>query len=316
MARKEQVLSELLASTTQEIVANPGSYTAFLQTAAQNYKYRFQDQVLIHAQRPNATACAEIGIWNRLGRWVNRGTKGIALLQDGTTPYRIRYVFDVADTNSREGRSISLWQMKPEYENDVINNLQDRFLLNWDGSFRNVVDMLSQQLAEETHAEQLPDLLENKAGSFLEELDDDSIARWFKEAVSESVSYMVLHRCGYQVRADDIEFGRVLDFNTVSTASILGNAVSTLSEHILREIGVTVKALERQQIRTFDSFGGISYNETGNKESERSQDHESDIHDAGRLSDSRPDPPGESEGGQVWDASTQLPAQTPGGSLQ
>ena len=316
MARKEQVLSELLASTTQEIVANPGSYTAFLQTAAQNYKYRFQDQVLIHAQRPNATACAEIGIWNRLGRWVNRGAKGIALLQDGTTPYRIRYVFDVADTNSREGRNISLWQMKPEYENDVINNLQDRFLLNWDGSFRNVVDMLSQQLAEETHAEQLPDLLENKAGSFLEELDEGSIARWFKEAVSESVSYMVLHRCGYQVRADDIEFGRVLDFNTVSTASILGNAVSTLSEHILREIGVTVKALERQQIRTFDSFGGIAYNEAGKKESERSQDHESDIHDAGRLSDSRPDPPGESEGGQVWDASAQLPAQTPGGSLQ
>ena len=300
MARKEQVLSELLASTTQEIVANPGSYTAFLQTAAQNYKYRFQDQVLIHAQRPNAKACAEIGIWNRLGRWVNRGAKGIALLQDGTTPYRIRYVFDVADTNSREGRSISLWQMKPEYENDVINNLQDRFLLNWDGSFRNVVDMLSQQLAEETHAEQLPDLLENKAGSFLEELDDGSIARWFQEAGSESVSYMVLYRCGYQVRSDDIEFGRVLDFNTVSTASILGNAVSTLSGHILREIGVTVKALERQKIRTFDSFGGIAYNEAGKKESERSQDHESDIHDAGRLSDSRPDPPGESEGGQVW----------------
>ena len=117
MPRKDEFLSQLLSSKTQEIVSIPRNYTAFLQNAARNYKYVFQEQVLIHAQRPDATACAEIGVWNRLGRWVNRGATGIALLRDPNLPYRIRYVFDVSDTNSRENREISLWQMKPEYEN-------------------------------------------------------------------------------------------------------------------------------------------------------------------------------------------------------
>ena len=121
MPRKDEFLSQLLSSKTQEIVSSPGKYTAFLQTAAQNYKYGFQEQVLIHAQRPDATACAEIGVWNRLGRWVNRGATGIALLRSPNLPYRIRYVFDISDTNNRENREISLWQMKPEYENEVIH---------------------------------------------------------------------------------------------------------------------------------------------------------------------------------------------------
>jgi len=123
MPRKDEFLSQLLSSKTQEIVSIPGKYTAFLQTAARNYKYGFQEQVLIHAQRPDATACAEIGVWNRLGRWVNRGATGIALLRDPNLPYRIRYVFDVSDTNNRENRQILLWQMKPEYENEVIHTL-------------------------------------------------------------------------------------------------------------------------------------------------------------------------------------------------
>ncbi len=127
MPRKDEFLSQLLSSKTQEIVSSPRNYTAFLQTAAQNYKYRFQEQVLIHTQRPDATACAEIGVWNRLGRWVNRGATGIALLRDPNLQYRIRYVFDVSDTNSRENREISIWQMKPEYESEVMDTLQSRF---------------------------------------------------------------------------------------------------------------------------------------------------------------------------------------------
>lgn len=315
MPRKDEFLSQLLSSKTQEIVSSPRNYTAFLQTAAQNYKYRFQEQVLIHAQRPDATACAEIGVWNRLGRWVNRGATGIALLRDPNLPYRIRYVFDVSDTNSRENREISLWQMKPEYESEVMDTLQSRFQYDFDGPFGNCIEALSQQLAEEAVGDYLPDLLNNKQDSFLEELDDGSVARWFKESVSESVRYMVLHRCGYMPELDNDVFGRIQDFNTEITASLLGSAVSTLSESILREIGVTVKSLERQQPRTFDSFGDTVYNEARKNELERSQNNGADLHNAGGLPAAQPDSPRESQGRQVWNASPQLPPQAPGGAI-
>lgn len=315
MPRKDEFLSQLLSSKTQEIVSSPGKYTAFLQTAAQNYKYGFQEQVLIHAQRPDATACAEIGVWNRLGRWVNRGATGIALLRSPNLPYRIRYVFDVSDTNSRENREISLWQMKPAYENEVIRTLQDKFLLDSNNYWGEVVEALSQQLAEEAAGDYLPDLLNNKQDSFLEELDDGSVARWFKESVRESVRYMVLHRCGYAPELDNDVFGRIQDFNTEITASLLGSAVSTLSESILREIGVTVKSLERRQSRTFDSFGDTVYNEARKNEMERSQNNGTDLHNAGGLPAAQPDTPRESQGRQVQNASPQLPPQAPGGAI-
>ena len=315
MPRKDEFLSQLISSKTQEIVSSPGNYTAFLRTAAQNYKYRFQEQVLIHAQRPDATACAEIGVWNRLGRWVNRGATGIALLRDPNLPYRIRYVFDVSDTNSRENREISLWQMKPEYKNEVIHTLQGKFLLDSNNDWGEVVEALSQQLAEEAAGDYLPDLLNNKQDSFLEELDDGSVARWFKESVGESVRYMVLHRCGYAPELDNDVFGRIQDFNTEITASLLGSAVSTLSESILREIGVAVKSLERQQLRTFDSFGDAVYNEARKNELERSQNNGADLHNAGGLPAAQPDSPRESQGGQVRNAAAQLSAQAPGGAI-
>ena len=315
MPRKDEFLSQLLSSKTQEIVSSPRNYTAFLQTAAQNYKYRFQEQVLIHAQRPDATACAEIGVWNRLGHWVNRGATGIALLRDPNLPYRIRYVFDVSDTNSRENREISLWQMKPEYENEVMDTLQSRFQYDFDGPFGNCIEALSQQLAEEAAGDYLPDLLNNKQDSFLEELDDGSVARWFKESVGESVRYMVLHRCGYAPELDNDVFGRIQDFNTEITASLLGSAVSTLSESILREIGVTVKSLERQQSRTFDSFGDTVYNEARKNELERSQNNGTDLHNAGGLPAAQPDSPRESQGRQIRNAAAQLSPQAPGGTV-
>ena len=315
MPRKDEFLSQLLSSKTQEIVSSPRNYTAFLQTAAQNYKYRFQEQVLIHAQRPDATACAEIGVWNRLGRWVNRGATGIALLRDPNLPYRIRYVFDVSDTNSRENREISLWQMKLEYESEVMDTLQSRFQYDFDGPFGNCIEALSQQLAEKVVEDYLPDLLNNKQDSFLEELDDGSIARWFKEAVSESVCYMVLHRCGYVPELDNDVFGRIQNFNTEITASLLGSAVSASSESILREIGVAVKSLERQQLRTFDSFGDTVYNEARKNELERSQNNGVDLHNAGGLPAAQPDSPGESQGRQVRNAAAQLSPQAPGGAV-
>ena len=112
---KYQTTVETSIRETMQITSSPARFMSFLDTAAQNYKYPFRDQVLIYAQKPDATACAEIDVWNQLGRWVNRGTKGIALLVDGQTPYRLRYVFDVSDTNSRAGAEVKLWELSPRF---------------------------------------------------------------------------------------------------------------------------------------------------------------------------------------------------------
>ena len=314
MPRKSDILSELLSSKTREIVASPGNYAAFLRTAAQNYKYSFREQVLIYAQRPDATACAEAGLWKRLGRQVNRDADEIALLVE-SSPYRVRYIYDVSDTSSRENRPIPLWHMEPQQEEPVMKALRAKFQMDWDGSFQELADTLSQRLAMEACDDFLPDLLDNKRGSFLEELDEDSIASWFTEAASESVHYMILHRCGYAPEQENAVFRRVLDFNTVRTATILGVAVSTFSESVLREIGITVKALNKQQLRTFDSFGDRVYNEARKNETERSQHNGTDLHDARRTPEAQPDSPGEPQDKQVRNAAAELPPQASGGDL-
>ena len=127
MASKYQIIVGMAEHTARDITQNPDSWMSFLTTAASNYKYKFKDQILIHAQKPNATACAEIETWNRLGRWVNKGTKGIALLSDKDIPYRLRHVFDVSDTNTRVGAHISLWQMQDRYEEAVTEALENSF---------------------------------------------------------------------------------------------------------------------------------------------------------------------------------------------
>lgn len=127
MPSKYRIILEMASQTARNIASNADQYTDFLITAANNYKYSFKEQLLIHAQKPDATACAEIDTWNKLGRWVNKGTKGIALLIDRDVPYKLRHVFDISDTNSRAGRNITLWQMKPEYEYAVSESLQASF---------------------------------------------------------------------------------------------------------------------------------------------------------------------------------------------
>ena len=127
MPSKYRMILDLASQTAKSITTDADQYTDFLVTAANNYKYSFKEQLLIHAQKPDATACAEIDTWNKLGRWVNKGTKGIALLIDRGVPYKLRHVFDISDTNSRAGRNITLWQMKPEYEQAVSESLQASF---------------------------------------------------------------------------------------------------------------------------------------------------------------------------------------------
>ena len=127
MPSKYQIITELAASTARDITSSPGNYMDFLATAANNFKYSFQDQLLIYAQKPAATACAEIAFWNKHGRYVNKGTRGIALLADTDGWYKLRYVFDASDTNSRAGHTVPVWRMQPQYENAIVEALENSF---------------------------------------------------------------------------------------------------------------------------------------------------------------------------------------------
>ena len=315
MPSKYQTIVALAAHESQDITRSAENYMGFLTTAANNYKYSFQDQLLIHAQKPEATACAEIEIWNRIGRWVNRGTKGIALLVDTDGPYKLRHVFDVSDTHSRIGREINLWIMQERYEAAVTETLENSFgEVENKVSFESFLMELSSSVVEDNLADYLTDLGHVKADSFLEELDELNTEVWFKSTLKSSVAYILLARCGYPAAQYILpeDFTHVRDFNTPETISILGAATSDISEMVLREIGEAVKGLqkeERQGVRTFaDTRGSMYYN--GRKQSEeRSNEDGTDLYNAGRLSPPEPDLAGDTADWEIWNAATQLPEE-------
>lgn len=243
MPTKQESIIELAAQTARDITRSGEAYMAFLATAAHNFKYSFRDQLLIFAQKPEATACAEIDFWNRHGRWVNKGTTGIALLRETDARYKLRYVFDMSDTNSREGRTVPVWQMRPQDEGAVIETLANRYGTSPDAfSLRDSLLETAKTVTEDNAADYLTALCEVKRGSLLEELDTDNIEVWFKNLLENSIAYMLLIRCGVNAReqfsADD--FAHVCDFNTPETVSILGTAASDIAEMALREIASTV----------------------------------------------------------------------------
>lgn len=321
MPSKYRIILEMASQTARDIASNADRYTDFLITAANNYKYSFKEQLLIHAQKPDATACAEIDTWNKLGRWVNKGTKGIALLIDRDVPYKLRHVFDISDTNSRAGRNITLWQMKPEYEYAVSESLQASF-----GDVEELRDFprllidISGYAVEDNLSDYLMELNAVKAGSFLEELDNTSLEAWLKTTLKSSVAFMALSRAGYESRQyfDREDFSHLFDFNTVEVISVLGAAVSDISEMVIREMGETVKEMEKEEkrkIRTFAQTGPSAYHKNRTENKERSNEHGTDLYDAGGLSDSRSDRAGEPEAWEVWNAAADIPPQTPGWDL-
>lgn len=321
MASKYQIIVGMAEHTARDITQNPDSWMSFLTTAANNYKYKFKDQILIHAQKPNATACAEIETWNRLGRWVNKGTKGIALLSDKDIPYRLRHVFDVSDTNTRVGALISLWQMRGQYTEAVTEALENSFgAVESKGELASTLLETAKNAVEDNFSDYLSDLRSVKGDSFLEELDELNTEVWFKTALTNSVAFILLTRCGMEAGEvfDREDFVRVLDFNTPQTVAILGGAASDISEMVLREIGATVKNLqmeERKQNRTFADNRTSGYNDSGNKTTERSQEYGTDLYNAGRLPSARPDRAGESDAGEIWNAAAQLPERPQGRDL-
>ena len=321
MPSKYQIISELASQTARDITSKAERYTDFLVTAANNYKYSFKEQLLIHAQKPDATACAEIETWNRLGRWVNKGTRGIALLVDRDTPYKLRHVFDYSDTNSRAGRVVTLWQMRPQYEDAVKESLQDSFgEVELTADFPHFLMEIAKNAVEDNFSDYLSNLQSVKGDSFLEELDDLNLEAWLKDTLRSSVAYMALVRAGYQpslyFTRDD--FSHIYDFNTVPVISVLGAATSDISEMVIREIAETVKGLEKeekQSNRTFARDRSSEYHESRNNKTERSYEDGTDLYDAGRLPDPRPDRSGEPEDWEVWNAASDLPPRASGRNL-
>lgn len=321
MPSKYQIISELASQTARDITSKAERYTGFLVTAANNYKYSFKEQLLIHAQKPDATACAEIETWNRLGRWVNKGTRGIALLVDRDTPYKLRHVFDYSDTNSRAGRVVTLWQMRPQYEEAVKESLQDSFgEVEQTADFPHFLMEIAKNAVEDNFSDYLSNLQSVKGESFLEELDDLNLEVWLKDTLRSSVAYMALVRAGYQpslyFTRDD--FSHIYDFNTVPVISVLGAATSDISEMVIREIAETVKGLEKeekQSNRTFARGRSSEYHESRNNKTERSYEDGTDLYDAGRLPDPRPDRSGEPEDWEVWNAASDLPPRASGRNL-
>ena len=322
MPSKYQKVSTLAAQTSVAATSSTRRYLDFLRTAANNYKYTYEEQILIHAQKPEATACAEMAVWNRLGRWVNRGTRGIALLSETTLPYKLRYVFDISDTNSYYNREVSIWRMRPALEPAVEEALTNSYGDLPDlGAFWDKLVELAATLVEDNIEDYASMLHDAKADSLLEELDDDNLRYRLRFLAQNSVAFMVLSRCGMEPMdyfAED-QFAWVIDFNTPDAAAVLGNATSDISEMLLREIERAVRAVEREEknpIRTFASPERPVYDAPERNQNERSQDHEPDVSPRGRVSDPRSDSPREPDDWEVWNAAARVSAQAPAPDLQ
>ena len=254
MPSKYKIIMEMASQTARDVTSNVERYTDFLVTAANNYKYSFKEQLLIHAQKPEATACAEIETWNRLGRWVNKGTKGIALLVDRDIPYKLRHVFDISDTNSRAGITITLWQMRPQYEEAVSESLQDSFG-EIDGAidFPHLLIEISKNAVDDNLSDYLSDLNAVKGDSFLEDLDDTSLEVWLKDTLKSSVAFMALSRTGYDPHEyfSREDFEHIFDFNTNAVISVLGSATSDISEMVIKESVRLSRNLKKKRNRKF-----------------------------------------------------------------
>ena len=300
MPSKLQFYSEFAERTARQITGSYRSWTAFLATAARLYKYPYNEQLMIYAQRPNATACAEYDFWkDRMGRYVQRGSTGIALIDTSGYQPRLRYVFDVADTAPRDAaRSFTLWEMRAEHEAKVCSMLTEQYDVSQDGGIIAQFERVADKLALEYWSEQKRDICDIVADSFLNGYDEDNIRMAFKTAASTSITYALMARCGFSPDGyfEPEDFMPVFDFNTPAAVSVLGTAVSEISQRVLRQIEITVKRHERK------------------RRAERTEEHgeQPDLQDQRRISDPRPEPARESAEPEAWQARTDAADVSPG----
>ena len=302
MPSKLQFYSEFAERTARQITGSYRSWTAFLATAARLYKYPYNEQLMIYAQRPNATACAEYDFWkDRMGRYVQRGSTGIALIDTSGYQPRLRYVFDVADTAPRDAaRNFTLWEMRTEHEAKVCSMLTEQYDVPADEGIIAQFERVADKLALEYWTEQKRDICDIIADSFLSGYDEDNIRMAFKTAASPSITYALMARCGFSPDGyfEPEDFMPVFDFNTPTAVSVLGTAVSEISQRVLRQIEITVKRHERE------------------RRAERTEEHgeQPDLQDQRRISDPRPEPARESAEPAAWQIRTDAANVSPGAS--
>lgn len=293
MANKYQLVNEMANETIKYISQSSENWIEFLNTASNNYKYSFSEQVLIYAQKANATACADIETWNkRLKRWVNKGAKGIALLSIENGRSVLRHVFDISDTHSGIGQDLKLWEVKPSYTNGIIETLENSFgNLEIKDTLAEAIYSSSINLVEDNFQDYLVDLKEVTEGSFLQELNDIELESYFRGILANSIAYMTMKRCGI----DPMEYFSLADFeiikqfNNKRVISRLGAATSDIAEREIREIYSSVINFEKNNKltnRTFVNNEKMNYHNNEEKNSEGRNDYDRiNIQTNGRLSD-------------------------------
>ena len=305
MPTKAEMYAQMAEKVAVQLTGSWQEWAGFLTTAARLYKYPFHEQLMIYAQRPDATACAEYDLWNdRMGRYVRRGSKGIALVDDSGDRPRLRYVFDISDTGTREhSRTPWLWQLEERHIGPVSAMLERNYDVSSNDLAQQLADVAA-KLAEEYWDEHRQDILYIVDGSFLEEYDEYNIEVQFKSAATVSITYALMSRCGLEPEQyfGHEDFMPIFDFNTPAAIGALGTAVSQVNQQVLRQIGVTIQNYEREQL------------------AERSVTHgeQPDIHEERRLPDSRSEPEraAEETPGQVRQDAQSVPEGTSTPDLQ
>lgn len=276
MPTKAELYAQMADKVATQLTGSWQEWAGFLTTASRLYKYPFHEQLMIYAQRPDATACAEYDLWNeKMGRYVRRGSKGIALVDDSGDRPRLRYVFDISDTGTREhSRTPWLWQLEERHLDSVQAMLERTYDVSGDDLAGQLTEVAG-KLAEEYWTEHQQDFFYIVDGSFLEEYDEYNIGVQFKAAATVSITYALMSRCGLEPERyfDHEDFMAIFDFNTPSTIGALGTAVSQINQQVLRQIGVTVRNAERE----------------ANQERSKQDEQSHELYPERRLSDSRPE---------------------------
>lgn len=317
-------IRELAQQNARYVSNSPQDWMSYLDVAARLYRYSFTDALLIHAQRPDATACAELELWNqKMSRWVNRGAKGIALLDDTGPRTKLRYVFDIADTHLvRGGKTPLLWNLDShEHEQAILDHLADTYGLSQTDSMNTALMELAQQLTADNLDEAMDGLAYEVAGTFLEELDEDNIRVRFRELMTNSIFYTLSRRCGQEPMdvLDDDDFIRIVDFNELPVLSFLGNAVSEQCEAVLFDIGREMRKIYKKEItqqleKSVDSLYNTNTDfstlkrETEETTTKGGQENGVDVLPQGRLSVPESGRAGRAaDHREVWDAAQDVP---------
>lgn len=314
MANTFEHIRKLYNNTCEDIVRSPTVWLNFLGSACYNFRLPFDEQLLIYAQRPDAKAVLSFNSWNnRFNRMVNRGAKGIAVVDDSTDNPRLKYYFDISDTSERENsKPVPIWKYEDGFKDDVIKTLQNAYDIASDDIY-NAVWETSKALVEDNINDYNADLVMCKNDSFLEELSDDMCESVLRMALQNSVAYMIMARLSLDVNGyfDNESFEGVMSFNTPLTVSILGNATSSIAEMGLSEISKTVLSV----IRTFDKEQNTQYTK-GEKENERSVTNDSNLYTNGQLPNTELDASADKNSSQqLWQVTQEVSQGNPSGNL-